>query len=93
MLHTALESDGALAEIDFHLSRQPVFPSIPRYHLHEIALDARHLGFDGIIAPNARWPCLNLTLFTERCAPEQFGTITSKPVDLREWGRARGQRP
>ena len=60
----------------------------------EIGDAAYFLGFDGIIAPNARWPCLNLTLFTDRFAPEQFGTITSEPVDLRDWaGRSVRQRP
>jgi hypothetical protein len=34
---------------------------------------AYFLGFDGLIAPGARWACLNLVLFTERLAP-QSGT-------------------
>jgi RES domain-containing protein len=130
VLYTALEPNGALAEIHFHLSRQPVFPSTLRYRLHAVALTTRKtlrfadmralerlgveaaryrailyartqeigdaaffLGFDGIIAPSARWPCLNLTLFTDRLEPEHLGIVTSDPVDLRDWGQARGQRP
>lgn len=126
VLYTALERDGALAEIHFHLSRQPVFPSKIRYHLHEIAVrtrktlrladmralarlgveearyaevlyartqeiaDAAHfLGFDGILAPSARWPCLNLTLFTDRFAPDHLSSVRSKPVDVASW---RGRR-
>ena len=39
----------------------------------EIADVAYFLDFDGLIAPSARWACLNLVLFTERLAP-QSGT-------------------
>jgi RES domain-containing protein len=126
VLYTALEPDGALAEVHFHLARQPVFPSRIRYRLHEIAVrtkktlrladmralaglgveearysqilyartqeigDAAHfLGFDGILAPNARWGCLNLTLFTDRFAPDDLGSVGSKPVDVAAWGERR----
>lgn len=129
MLYTALEQDGALAEIHFHLSRQPVFPSTLRYRLHEIAVrtrkalrladlhalarlgveEARYqeilyartqeigdatffLGFDGIIAPNARWPCLNLILFTDRIGPDDLKVLGLKPVDVGAWSRRAGGR-
>src|SRR5713101_5008935 len=36
VLYTSLASDGAVAEVHFHLSRQPVFPSRIRYGLHRI---------------------------------------------------------
>ena len=36
VLYTALAREGALAEIHFHLSRQPVFPSKIRFHLYEL---------------------------------------------------------
>src|SRR5437762_13979014 len=36
VLYTSLDSDGAIAEINFHLSRQPVFPSKISYNLHRI---------------------------------------------------------
>jgi RES domain-containing protein len=126
VLYTDLEPEGAMAEIHFHLSRQPVFPSKIRYHLHELAIrtrrtlrladmralaalgvdhsryreilyartqeigDAAHfLGFDGILAPSARWPCLNLTLFTDRSAPEDLSIIGSQPVDVAAWRQRR----
>jgi RES domain-containing protein len=129
VLYTALEPDGALAEIHFHLSRQPVFPSMLRYRLHEIEVrtrktlrladmralanlgveEARYqevlygrtqevgdaaffLGFDGIIAPNARLPCLNLILFTERLGPDDLSALASKPVDVRGWRRQASSR-
>jgi hypothetical protein len=39
----------------------------------EIADAAYFLGSDGLIAPGARWACLDLVLFPERLAP-QSGT-------------------
>jgi len=37
VLYTSQKSDGAIAEMHFHLVRgQPVFPSKVRYHLHEL---------------------------------------------------------
>jgi RES domain len=40
VLYTALEREGAIAEMRFHLSRgQPVFPSKVRYRLHELSVD------------------------------------------------------
>ena len=40
VLYTSLDRDGALEEVYFHLSRQPVFPSIP-FQLHKIRVTAR----------------------------------------------------
>jgi RES domain-containing protein len=36
VLYTSLNPDGAVAEVHFHLSRQPVFPSRIKYGLHRI---------------------------------------------------------
>jgi hypothetical protein len=124
VVYTALEADGALAEIHFHLSRQPVFPSKIQFVLHEITvrtskvlkLDrmdvlarlgveegryqeilyartqeigdaADFLGFDGIVAPNARWPCLNLVLFTDRLGPEDLDVVRHRRVDIAAWAK------
>jgi RES domain-containing protein len=43
VLYTALARDGALAEIHFHLSRQPVFPSRIQFHLYELRVRAEGL--------------------------------------------------
>ncbi len=40
VLYTSLDRDGALEEVYFHLSRQPVFPSVP-FHIHKIRVSAR----------------------------------------------------
>lgn len=39
MLYTSLDRDGALQEMYFHLSRQPVFPSVP-FKLHRLRVQA-----------------------------------------------------
>ena len=122
VLYTSLASEGAVAEVHFHLSRQPVFPSKIKYGLHCISVkttrtlklpdlktmvplgvdparyreilyeptqaigDAAYfLGFDSIIAPNARWRCENLVLFTDQIAPADLEVIESSAVDWTEW--------
>jgi RES domain-containing protein len=122
VLYTSQDADGAVAEVHFHLSRQPVFPSRIRYGLHRIRVktertlrlpdlnamiplgvdptryreilyeatqaigDAAYfLGFDGIIAPNARWSCHNLILFTDQIAPSDLEVIQSSEVNWTKW--------
>lgn len=43
VLYTALAREGALAEIHYHLSRHPVFPSKIRFHLYELSVRAEGL--------------------------------------------------
>jgi hypothetical protein len=59
----------------------------------EIADAAHFLAYDGLIAPSARWSCLNLVLFTDRLPPGQIQIIeaTDQPVRWDEW-RKRVQR-
>ena len=122
VLHTSFDSDGAVSELYFHLSRQPVFPSKVRFSLNEIAAKtkstikfadvrelkpfgveeekysgilyektqtiadaAAFLGFDGIIAPNARWQCLNLITFSDRISPEDLELRSSTLIDWDAW--------
>ena len=58
-----------------------------------IADAAYFLGFDGLIAPSARYRCLNLALFTERLAPQQIEAVShdAHPVDWDAW-RKRSRR-
>src|ERR1700680_773285 len=112
VLYTSLDPDGAVAEVHFHLSRQPVFPSRIKYELHRIGVRAEKalrlpdldaplgvdparyreilyeptqaigdaayfLGFESIIAPNARWSCSNLILFTDQIAVADLEVIES----------------
>jgi hypothetical protein len=122
VLYTSLVQDGAVAEVYFHLSRQPVFPSKIKYRSHRIRVrsaktlrfpdldamvplgvnparyreilyeptqeigDAAYfLGFDSIIAPNARWSCDNLILFTDQIAIADLEVIESLEVNWTEW--------
>lgn len=130
VIYTSLAREGALEEIHFHLTRQPVFPSKIRSVLHRIAVRTQHtlrladletvealgvsrdsfaslnyarsqeigdaasfLGFDGILAPSARWNCQNLVIFTDRFGPADFTVVESEPVDWDAWRRIRIQFP
>ena len=126
VLYTSLESDGALAEVSFHLSQITPPPSKP-LTLHclkvsanptlrllradltklgipdkdlplvnyartqELGAAVEFLGFDGLIAPSARWNCENLILFPDRpgsCVDTEV--MSSEPVDWQTWARGRG---
>lgn len=52
-----------------------------------IADAAYFLGFDGLIAPSARYRCLNLLLFTERLAPQQIEPVSrdERPIEWDVW--------
>ena len=53
----------------------------------EVADAAHFLGFDGLVAPSARWSCLNAVLFTERLRPDQIEIVDSDAgaVDWAAW--------
>lgn len=126
VLYTSLERDGALEEIHFHLSRQPVFPSKLKSVLHKISVRTRRtlkladlaalsalgitperygelgyersqeigdaaffLGFDGILAPSARWRCQNLILFMDRVEPGDLTVLESEAIDWAAWRETR----
>ena len=130
VLYTSFEPDGAIAEMYFHLSRQPVFPRTVAFTLNgidvvtqntlqflrlheleglgvsaeeygglllertqEIGDAAAFLGFDGIIAPSARWRCLNAILFTDRIRPDRIEAIRATKVDWERWRRRTAKGP
>lgn len=46
------------------------------------------LGYDGLIAPSARWPCDNLMIFSDNHASgERLEAIDSKQIEWRTWAR------
>jgi hypothetical protein len=53
----------------------------------EIADAAFFLDFDGLVAPSARWTCLNLILFTDRIPPDQVEVAETleSPVSWESW--------
>lgn len=124
VLYGAMEPDGAIAEIHFHLSQgQSVFPSRMRHILHElqiitektliladlaqladlgvnekrykemlygrtqeIADAAAFLGFDGLIAPSARWSCQVIVIFLDDSfSLDNIDPITEAPIDWQAW--------
>ena len=56
----------------------------------EIGAAAAFLGFDGLVAPSARFECANLVIFLDNAAPEAMCEKDSEPVD---WAAYRRQRP
>lgn len=121
VIYLSLDPKGAMAELYFHLSRQPVFPS-RNFSLHQIAVQARSvlrfddlrdlgalgvessayssllyaptqkigdaaafLGFDGIIAPSARWSCMNLVLFVDHLRPADLELVESSHIEWEKW--------
>ena len=55
----------------------------------DIADAAYVLGFDGLVAPSARWTCLNLVLFTDRIPPDQIELLEqpAEPIAWEAWRR------
>lgn len=61
-----------------------------RYDRTQIIADAAFfLGFDGLVAPSARWACNNLVLFTSRLQPSdiELATDMSTRIDWMVWRR------
>lgn len=124
VLYTAFDPDGAVSEMHFQLSRQPVFPFKIQFSLNEIAVKTKNtlkfadlrelqpfgveedrypgvlyertqmigdaaafLGFDGLIAPNARWQCLNLVVFSDCLSPADLKLRNSSAIDWVSWRR------
>jgi hypothetical protein len=58
-----------------------------------IADAAYFLGFDGLIAPSARWKCLNAMLFTGRIPAGDIELTGSEPnpIDWNTWRKRRRQ--
>lgn len=54
----------------------------------EIAAAAVFLGFDGLIAPSARWDCKNIVLFLDAIDLEEIATHSVQPIDWKAWRQA-----
>ena len=55
-----------------------------------IADAAYFLGFDGLIAPSARWKCQNLMVFTDQIAPDRIDVAqtSSVPISWDAWRKS-----
>ncbi len=85
-----IKSSGLLHLLDMDaLSRLGVVPA--RYgeilydRTQEIADAAAFMGFDGIIAPSARWACQNVILFLDRIDLDEIQILGSDPIDWNDW--------
>lgn len=56
----------------------------------EISDAAYFLGFDGLLAPSARWECLNFIAFTDRIPPDRLMLENGvpEPIDWQTWRKA-----
>lgn len=57
----------------------------------ELGDAAAFLGFDGLIAPSARWHGLNLVVFCDRLNPEDLRLEDSCDVDWNKWRKSQGK--
>ena len=52
------------------------------------------LGFDGLIAPSARWACDNLMIFTDNHAlSERLDPVAHEEIEWRDWAQENGLIP
>jgi hypothetical protein len=52
----------------------------------ELAEAAHFLGLDAVVAPNARWECLNVVLFLDRIGPDACEIARDHgPIDWKTW--------
>jgi hypothetical protein len=52
----------------------------------EVAEAAHFLGFDAVVAPNARWECLNVVLFLDRIGPGECEIADDRgQIDWNRW--------
>ena len=54
----------------------------------EIGAAAAFLGFDGLIAPSARWNCQNIVLFMEAINLEEIREVSVRPVNWKDWRKS-----
>lgn len=78
-----------LAELEALGVTVETYGSLSYQRTQEIGDAAAFLGFDGILAPSARWPCQNLILFTESFAPADLQVKSAEPVNWDDWRRRR----
>lgn len=87
-LRIAINNSLILADMDA-LARLGVVPE--RYgemlydRTQEIADAALFMGYNGIIAPSARWTCQNIILFLDKIDLDDIEEVSSSRIDWKEW--------
>lgn len=74
----------ALARLDVEAGR---YKEMLYGRTQEIAAAASYMGFQGIIAPSARWACNNVILFLDKLGDpdDAIEEISSTTVDWKAW--------
>jgi RES domain-containing protein len=57
----------------------------------EISDAAAFLGFDGLMAPSARWSCETIILFLDTFNLEDIQSLSVSPIDWAEWPARHGR--
>jgi hypothetical protein len=82
------------AELTFLGVEDAQYESINYTRTQEIGSALAFLGYDGLIAPNARWPCENLMIYMDNVPLDRaFAATATSSVDWMEWGRRNGRLP
>jgi hypothetical protein len=98
-LHTlAVETSRTLRLIRAELGSLGVedsqYETINYRRTQEIGAAVAFLGCDGLIAPNARWPCDNLMIYMDNVPLDRaFTVVDGNNVDWIAWARQHGRLP
>jgi hypothetical protein len=68
--------------------REDLYETIHYSRTQEIGVAIAFLGCDGLIAPNARWPCENLMVFMEHVPLDrEFTVAATESVNWIDWAQ------
>jgi hypothetical protein len=74
--------------------REDLYETINYSRTQEIGAAVAFLGCDGLIAPNARWPCENLMIFMDHVPLDrEFIVSETESVDWIAWAMRNGRSP
>lgn len=85
-LHVSISEVLCFSDLE---SLRPLGVEVDQYHrvlydrTQAIGDAAQFLGRNGIIAPNARWSCLNLVLY--EIDPERIRILDQQPINWEDW--------
>jgi hypothetical protein len=82
------------ADLDTLGVEEAQYETINYSRTQEIGAAVAFLGCDGLIAPNARWPCDNLMIYMDNVALDRtFSVVDGSTVDWIAWARQQGRLP
>ena len=79
------------ADLKSHGVPETAYEDVNLPRTQEIGAAVEFLGYDGVIAPSARWSCDNLMLFPERMGHDAtLELVQSETVDWIAWSKDKG---